>query len=97
MRQRGDVRRRRRRCAVLGPGVLLRGPARASVDHDDGTRHPGGGRALRARGEHVERLEELRPALDRAVESDVCTVIDVATDPSVLSELLRMVATMGLM
>jgi len=53
--------------------------------------------ALGARGEHVDTLEQLLPALGRAVESDVCTVIDVTTDPSVLSELLRMVATMGLM
>jgi acetolactate synthase I/II/III large subunit len=53
--------------------------------------------ALGARGEHVEDLAELRPALDRAVAADVCTVIDVETDPTVLSELLRMVATLGLM
>ena len=53
--------------------------------------------ALGGRGEHVERLDELRPALQRAVDSDVCTVIDVTTDPAVLSELLRMIASIGLM
>jgi acetolactate synthase-1/2/3 large subunit len=53
--------------------------------------------ALGGRGEHVDRLDELRPALQRAVDSDVCTVIDVTTDPAVLSELLRMIATIGLM
>ena len=53
--------------------------------------------AFGAHGEHVERLEELRPALDRSLESGVCSVIDVSTDPAVLSELLRMVATLGLM
>ncbi|HEX6539264.1 MAG TPA: thiamine pyrophosphate-binding protein [Candidatus Dormibacteraeota bacterium] len=53
--------------------------------------------ALGGRGEHVERLDELRPALQRAVDSDVCTVIDVTTDPAVLSELLRMIASVGLM
>ena len=53
--------------------------------------------ALGGRGEHVERLDELRPALQRAVDSDLCTVIDVTTDPAVLSELLRMIASIGLM
>ena len=73
------------------------GPGRRVASELLPTRYDKLAEALGARGEHVERLEELRPALDRAVESDVCTVIDVATDPSVLSELLRMVATMGLM
>lgn len=53
--------------------------------------------ALGGHGEHVERLDELRPALQRAVDADVCTVIDVTTDPAVLSELLRMIASIGLM
>ena len=53
--------------------------------------------ALGGRGEHVDRLDELRPALERAVASDRCTVIDVATDPAVLSELLKMITSVGLM
>ncbi|MBV8301038.1 MAG: thiamine pyrophosphate-binding protein, partial [Candidatus Dormibacteraeota bacterium] len=53
--------------------------------------------ALGGHGERVERLEELRPALDRSLDSGVCSVIDVQTDPAVLSELLRMVASLGLM
>ena len=53
--------------------------------------------ALGGRGEHIEQLDQLRPALDRAVTSNVCTVIDVTTDPAVLSELLRMIASIGLM
>ncbi len=48
-------------------------------------------------GERVERLETLRPALERAINSGVCSVIDVATDPAVISELLRVVAQLGLM
>ncbi|MBV8195580.1 MAG: thiamine pyrophosphate-binding protein [Candidatus Dormibacteraeota bacterium] len=61
------------------------------------TRYDRLGQALGARGEHVERFDELRPALQRAVDSKRCTVIDVTTDPAVLSELLKMVATVGLM
>ena len=61
------------------------------------TRYDRLGEALGARGEHVEGFDELRPALQRAVESGRCTVIDVATDPAVLSELLKMVASIGLM
>lgn len=61
------------------------------------TRYDRLGEALGGRGEHVERLEQLVPALQRAVDSDVCTVIDVTTDPAVLSELMRMIASVGLM
>jgi acetolactate synthase-1/2/3 large subunit len=61
------------------------------------TRYDRLGEALGARGEHVERLDELRPALERAVHSNACTVIDVAVDPAVLSELLRMITSVGLM
>ena len=61
------------------------------------TRYDRFAEALGGRGEHVERLDELRPALQRAVDSDVCTVLDVTTDPAVLSELLRMIASVGLM
>lgn len=61
------------------------------------TRYDRFGEALGARGEHVERLDELQPALERAAESGVCTVIDVTVDPAVLSELLRMITSVGLM
>lgn len=61
------------------------------------TRYDRVGESLGARGEHVERLEELRPALERAVDSGACTVVDVTVDPSVLSELLRMITSVGLM
>ena len=61
------------------------------------TRYDRFGEALGARGEHVERLDELRPALERAADSGECTVIDVTVDPSVLSELLRMITSVGLM
>ncbi|TMB93197.1 MAG: hypothetical protein E6J45_00355 [Chloroflexi bacterium] len=53
--------------------------------------------ALGGHGEHVESLEALRPALDRAFAAGVCSVIDVTTDPAVLSELLRMLPQLGLM
>jgi acetolactate synthase-1/2/3 large subunit len=53
--------------------------------------------ALGGHGERVERLEALRPALERSLASGVCSVIDVQTDPAVISELLRMVAQLGLM
>ena len=42
--------------------------------------------ALGGHGEHVERLADLRPALERCIESGVCSVIDVPTDPTVVSE-----------
>ncbi len=61
------------------------------------TRYDRLGEALGARGEHVDRIDQLRPALQRALDARVCTVIDVTTDPAVLSDLLRMVASFGLM
>ena len=73
------------------------GPGRRVASELLPTRYDRLAAALGARGDHVERLDELRPALERAVDSNVCSVIDVTTDPAVLSELLRMVATMGLM
>jgi acetolactate synthase-1/2/3 large subunit len=53
--------------------------------------------ALGAHGEHVTRLEELRPALKRAYESGRPSVVNVETDPDVQCALLRIVAEMGLM
>jgi thiamine pyrophosphate-dependent acetolactate synthase large subunit-like protein len=53
--------------------------------------------ALGARGEHVTRLDDLRPALDRATQSGRPTVINVETDPTVEADLLKVVAEMNLM
>jgi acetolactate synthase I/II/III large subunit len=61
------------------------------------TRYDRFAESLGAHGEHVTELGQLRPALERSLAGGRCAVIDVDTDPSVLSELLRMVATLGLM
>jgi len=54
------------------------------------------GEALGGHGEHVTRLDELRPALDRALASGKAAVINVQTDPEVLSDLLRNLGQMGI-
>jgi acetolactate synthase-1/2/3 large subunit len=54
-------------------------------------------KALGAHGEHVTRFDELRPALRRAFESGLPAVVNVETDPEVLSALLRIVADLNLM
>jgi len=84
----GDVRHEQD--AAFGPGRHVASELRQ-------TRYDHFAEALGGRGEHVTRLAELRPALARAVENEVCTVIDVETDPAVLSELLRLVANLDLM
>jgi thiamine pyrophosphate-dependent acetolactate synthase large subunit-like protein len=53
--------------------------------------------ALGGHGEHVETLDELKPALTRALDSGVASVINVQTDPEVLSDLLRNLGRLGLM
>ncbi len=75
----------------------LFGAGRHIASNLPGVRYDRLARALGGHGERVERLEDLRPALDRAIDSGVCSVIDVPTDPTVVSELLRMVAQLGLM
>lgn len=75
----------------------LFGPGRHVASTLPGVRYDRLAEALGGHGERVERLDDLRPALDRAVASGVCSVIDVPTDPAVVSELLRMVAQLGLM
>jgi acetolactate synthase-1/2/3 large subunit len=75
----------------------LFGPDRHVASTLPGVRYDRLGAALGAHGERVERLEELRPALERSLASGICSVIDVQTDPAVISELLRMVAQLGLM
>jgi acetolactate synthase I/II/III large subunit len=73
------------------------GPGRHVASALPGARYDRLAEALGGHGERVEHLEELRPALERSIASGVCSVIDVQTDPAVLSELLRMVAQLGLM
>jgi acetolactate synthase-1/2/3 large subunit len=73
------------------------GPGRHVASELLPTRYDKLAEALGAHGEHVVKLEELRPALARSFESGRCSVINVQTDPAVLSELLRMVAQLGLM
>jgi len=73
------------------------GPGRHVASSLAGARYDRLAEALGGHGERVERLEELRPALERSIDSGVCSVIDVQTDPSVLSELLRMVSHLHLM
>jgi acetolactate synthase I/II/III large subunit len=53
--------------------------------------------AVGAHGEHVTRLDDLRPALRRAHDSGRPAVVNVETDPAVECALLRIVAEMNLM
>ncbi len=75
----------------------LFGTGRHIASNLPGVRYDRLAEALGGHGERIERLEDLRPALDEAIASGVCSVIDVPTDPTVVSELLRMVAQLGLM
>jgi acetolactate synthase-1/2/3 large subunit len=75
----------------------LFGPGRHVASNLPGARYDQLAQALGGHGERVEHLDELRPALERSIDSGVCSVIDVQTDPTVVSELLRMVAQLGLM
>jgi acetolactate synthase-1/2/3 large subunit len=75
----------------------LFGAGRHIASNLPGARYDRLAEALGGHGEHVERLAELRPALERCLDSGLCSVIDVPTDPAVVSELLRMVAQLGLM
>ncbi|HEX2484497.1 MAG TPA: thiamine pyrophosphate-binding protein [Myxococcota bacterium] len=52
--------------------------------------------AFGGHGEHVTRLDELRPALARALESGKAAIVNVQTDPTVLSDLLRNLGSMGI-
>jgi acetolactate synthase I/II/III large subunit len=73
------------------------GPGRHVASTLPGVRYDRLAEALGGHGERVEAFDELRPALERSLAAGVCSVIDVQTDPAVLSELLRMVAQLGLM
>jgi len=61
-------------------------------------RHPSDqlGEALGGRGERVEKPEDLRPALERAVKSAQPTVIDVLTDPDKPNEILMNMGALNL-
>ena len=48
-------------------------------------------------GERVEAPEELRPALDRAAASGTVAVVDVVTDPDVMSDLMKNLGGMDVM
>lgn len=61
------------------------------------TRYDSLARALGGHGEHVHALDELRPALERALGSGLPAIVNVETDPDVMSELLRTMARMGMM
>jgi acetolactate synthase-1/2/3 large subunit len=73
------------------------GPERHVGSDLPGARYDRLAEALGGHGERVEQLAGLRPALERSLASGVCSVIDVRTDPAVLSELLRMVSQLRLM
>ncbi|MGO8687481.1 MAG: thiamine pyrophosphate-binding protein [Candidatus Dormibacteria bacterium] len=53
--------------------------------------------ALGCHGERVEQLADLRPALERAAAAGGPALIDVRTDPDVLSALLRAMMRVGIM
>jgi len=53
--------------------------------------------SLGCHGEHVERIADLRPALQRAANAGIPALIDVRTDPDVLSALLRAMMRVGIM
>lgn len=73
------------------------GPGRRIASDLEGARYDGLAEALGARGERVTSLAGLRPALARALDADGPTVIDVETDPEVLSDLLRNLGALDLM
>lgn len=61
------------------------------------TDHAGLARALGAHGERVEDAGDLAPAIERALRTNGPALVDVRTDPEVISELLRDLAQLGLM
>lgn len=73
------------------------GPGRHVASELADTRYDQLAQALGGHGERVRSIEELRPALSRALDSGLPSVVDVETDPDVLSELLRNLGALGLM
>lgn len=53
--------------------------------------------AVGGHGERVESPEELRPALERAAAADGPSVVDVVTDPEVMSDLMKNLGGLGVM
>ncbi len=82
----GDVRHHQR--SVLGRETA----SRLAVNRYDKLAE-----ALGCRGERVEALGDLRPALERAALAGEPSLIDVTTDPDVLSALLRAMMSIGIM
>lgn len=82
----GDVRHHQR--SVVGRETA----SRLAV-----TRYDRLAEALGGRGERVETLGALRPALERAAAATEPSLIDVPTDPDVLSALLRAMMAIGIM
>jgi acetolactate synthase-1/2/3 large subunit len=72
------------------------GPGRHVATELADTRYDRLAEALGGHGERVTRLPELRPALARAFESGKAAIVDVETDPAVLSDLLRNLGEMGI-
>ena len=48
-------------------------------------------------GAFVERPEDVRPAIEKAVDSNSVAVVNVRTDPTVVSEILRGIGQLGVM
>src|SRR5207244_13448953 len=65
------------------------GPGRHVASRLSPTRYDRLAEALGGHGEHVETLADLRPALQRAVDSDGCCATDAPTGPGALSLLVR--------
>ncbi len=82
----GDVRHHQR--AAVG---------RETASHLAVSRYDLLAEALGGHGERVESIAELRPALDRAAAARVPALVDVPTDPEVLSALLRAMMSIGIM
>jgi acetolactate synthase-1/2/3 large subunit len=72
------------------------GPGRHVATELSDARYDRMAEAFGGHGEHVTRLEELRPALARAFESGTAAIVNVETDPGVLSDLLRNLGAMGI-
>jgi acetolactate synthase-1/2/3 large subunit len=53
--------------------------------------------AVGGRGETVERIEDVRPALERAVDAETVAVVNARCEPEVMSELMRDLAALDVM
>jgi acetolactate synthase-1/2/3 large subunit len=73
------------------------GPGRTIASELGDSRYELIAEAFGGHGELVSELDELRPALKRCLDAGVASVVNVRTDPAVLSELLRNMGSLGLM